>query len=563
MNRYLHFITPLLFGLAFTLHGLPLLIWPFDGLYGQDAFAYYDYAIASLRENLAAGRPPPPFFWPPGYPLLIVLVNLLTGAGPLAGQLVSLAAGALVVVLTAWLAHDLFVEQSAGLPPVAQSAGLPPVAQSAGLPPVAQSTGLPMASWKLALPAGLLVALNGQLWQSSVVVMADTAALAAATLGVWTLIRYGRSPTRGAWLLLAAGAMAAAVLTRWAYALVAIPCTLYALWLLVRRGGRVPLWHGAGAALVALLILSPLWGPAVAGLLNAQVVNPPFTGDLQVYSWHPLNALRREFVTADGYLRYAWPNGLYYALAPAHRYYFTALLAPFIGVGLWAVLQTTNDEGRKTKTVILRPPSSVFLILAWAGVIYLFHAGAPWQNFRFTLAYLPPLAILAAVGWQWLYHWLPGRLRWLAVLYLAAGLLYMGGNGLQLTRSFIERKEADLATVQWVEGQTPAGARLLTFGLTLTFQHYSHLETIELFYQDPASLENVLVDGRPTYLLLDVANVESQWPNQSPGLNYHWLQENAGLAWIGQDRTYALFQVLINNRGNYTLCLHFLHSPLA
>lgn len=526
VSRFTPYVSLLLFVLTLLVRAAPLIIWPFDGLYGQDAFAYFDYAIGPLREHLVAFRSLPPFFWPPGYPLLIVFVSLFTGPVPLAGQLVSLAAGAFVPVLTAWLARDLFVGQFAELPG---------------------------ASWKLTLPmvAGLLAAVNGQLGQSSVVVMADTAALAAATLGVWALIRYGRSPTRATWLLLAAAAVAAAVLTRWAYALVAIPCTLYALWLLARRGGRTAIIHGGAATLVTLLVLSPLWEPVVAGVPNGQTAHAPFVGDLQVYSWHPLNALRREFVTADGTLRYAWPNGLYYALAPAHRYYLTILLAPLIGVGLIVILKGTKDEGQKTKdeemAIVLRPPSSVFLILAWAGVVYLFHAGAPWQNFRFTLAYLPPLAILAAVGWHWLFHWLPGRLRWLAILYLAAGVVYMGINGLQLTRSFIERKQADLATVQWVEEQTPAEARLLTFGLTLTFQHYSHLETVELFYQDPTSLQNLLADGRPTYLLLDVANVESQWLNQSSGLNYNWLQDNPGLAWIGKERSYSLFQVRMDD----------------
>src|SRR5689334_7853123 len=67
----------------------------FDGLYGQDAFAYTDYALGPLRTALAAGRLPPPFFWPPGYPIAIAA----TGSG----QLVAVVAGAAVPVLTALL----------------------------------------------------------------------------------------------------------------------------------------------------------------------------------------------------------------------------------------------------------------------------------------------------------------------------------------------------------------------------------------------------------------------------------------------------------------------------
>ena len=62
----------------------------FDGLYGQDAYAYFDYAVGAVRQSLVHAKPLEPFFWPPGYPLLVALVSLATGPVALAGQLVSL-----------------------------------------------------------------------------------------------------------------------------------------------------------------------------------------------------------------------------------------------------------------------------------------------------------------------------------------------------------------------------------------------------------------------------------------------------------------------------------------
>src|SRR5712691_4644897 len=79
----------------------------FDGLYGQDPFAYYAYAVGPLRESLARGQWLPPLYWPPGYPLLIAAVVGLTGPTPLAGLIVSLIAGASVPILTAWLCTEL------------------------------------------------------------------------------------------------------------------------------------------------------------------------------------------------------------------------------------------------------------------------------------------------------------------------------------------------------------------------------------------------------------------------------------------------------------------------
>ena len=50
-------------------------------------------------------------------------------------------------------------------------------------------------------------------------------------------------------------------------------------------------------------------------------------------------------------------------------------------------MDSRRTLGRRTR--LARP--TALLILGWAGVVYAFHAGAAWQNFRFTLAYLPPL----------------------------------------------------------------------------------------------------------------------------------------------------------------------------
>ncbi|HEY0582025.1 MAG TPA: hypothetical protein VGE94_07565, partial [Chloroflexota bacterium] len=47
----------------------------FDGLYGQDAFAYFEYATTSVRQSILHLAPLEPFFWPPGYPLLVAVTS--------------------------------------------------------------------------------------------------------------------------------------------------------------------------------------------------------------------------------------------------------------------------------------------------------------------------------------------------------------------------------------------------------------------------------------------------------------------------------------------------------
>src|SRR5579859_6760400 len=65
----------------------------FDGLYGQDPYAYADYATLLRRVGLLRLLPLAPFYWPPGYPLAVALVSVLGPPIPLAGRIVSAVAG--------------------------------------------------------------------------------------------------------------------------------------------------------------------------------------------------------------------------------------------------------------------------------------------------------------------------------------------------------------------------------------------------------------------------------------------------------------------------------------
>lgn len=490
-----------LFLLALLVRAGTLLGQGFDGLYGQDPFAYYTYAVGPLRMALLHFQPWPPFFWPPGYPLLITLGSVLFGASPLVGQSISLLAGSLVTVLTYALAREVVIDLK----------------------------GMVELWWAPVVAAGVTV-VHPQLWQSSIVVMSDTVSLAAGSLGAWALARYARLD-RPRWLALSAAALAYAMATRWAYALEAIPCAAFGVYLLVSRARahrRQTVQGVAGAALSGGVVLGALLGPGL--LARSGPASPAFTGDLEVYSWSPLNFFRRQFVTIDGLLSYRLPNGLYYALSPGHPDYFTPVLAVLLAPGLWLLLQR-------------RRPMPLVLLLAWPAMILGFHAGAPWQNFRFTLAALPPLAVLVGLGAAQVAMWLGSRWRWLLAGLILAGLAWQFWSGLNLTRQFIDRKHGDLAVVSAVEAQAPANAQLLTFSITGTFDYYSRLDTHELWALDANQVADLVADGRPTLLLIDVANVEAQWQGHAPVINYHWLRDGPGLDPLSQYQNYTLFRV--------------------
>ncbi len=489
--------------LSIAARGLLVSAADFDGLYGQDAYAYYDYAVGPLRQSLLALNRLPPFTWPPGYPILVALSSLAVGIRPFAGQLVSFAAALLLPYLTAMLAWELLFKEDRHV------------------------SG--------AILSGLLVTVTGQLWQSSVVVMSDTAGLCLATLGALGAVKYYRSAASNQeksvsrWLFLAAAATAFSILVRWTYALVAIPIFLLTLLALSRRPRKRAFFEALGSIALVLLILSPLLATILKAIAG-QVGESVYAVDLQVVKWHPLNPFRNTFVTSDGALKYRLPNGLYYILAPAHRFYFTVLLAPFLLPGAVVALR--------------RPVSGAQLILlGWPGAIALFYVGIAWQNLRFTLAYLPPLAILLSAGILFIAGRLDRRGRFVLSIWLAIGLIWAAIGGWRLTEEFVGRKQADLAAINWVAGQIESEAVLVTFGLTSTFQHYSDLETWELFNQTPDTLAELLESGRPIYLLLDVPRSESQWEGRAPSRNYRWLRDGPGLIEFGTDRSYTLFRV--------------------
>ena len=478
-----------------------LALTRFDGLYGQDSFAYFQYATGPLRQSLLQLHPAPPFFWPPGYPLLVALASIVVGIVPLAGQIVSLASGVAVPGFTVLLAAEIAKDD--------------------------RRSAANRHRLLVPLVAGLIVAATGQLLQSSLVVMADTLGLAAATAGAWALLRYRRSG-EPVWLAIAAGAFAWATITRWIYGLVAVPFAAASLILLARRPRRMALRHGVGAAAVAAIILGPVLVPAIAGLVAGG--NAAFAGDLQVYSWSPLNALRRVFTTGDGMLSYGLPNGLYYAIAPASWWYWSPALALLVLPGVW--------------TVWRRPAMPGGLIAAWAAIVYAFHAGAPWQNPRFALAYLPPLAILAALGYAELQPTAHIQVRRAATIVLVAGLALAAAGSAVLTARFIERKQNDVATVHWTESRAPRNAQLLTFGLTATFHRYGRLETLDLSEVGSPKIAELVSDGRPTLVLLDGADLAQQWTGRPPWQNYRALRDGPGLAPLGARDGYTLFVVM-------------------
>ncbi len=490
----------LLFLLALAFRLALISLAGFDGLYGQDAFAYYQVSL-DLRQALAGGQIPPPFYWPLGYPALLVLVSLIVGKVPAAGQWVSVVAGSLIAPLVYLLVRQLRPKASFG-----------------------------------ALVAGLLAAFAGQLVLSSLSVMSDATALAWASLSALALLIYSRN-LRLQWLALAALTLGLAVVTRWVYGLLALPWAIAAL--LAWRSARLD-WRKIAAACVAALLA----GGLIVGLqLAAAAVrgDGSYLGQFRVVGWDLANAFRRTVVSDDGRFDYRWPIGLFYLGPAVHPSLIFPMLSPFLLAGLWSSRR-------------LHLPQLV-VTWGWPLLVFLLLAGMAWENSRFALALFPPLLILTGLGWQAAWQSLnsgtarSGRPPWVAT---ALRFLLLGWLGLALAGSlawsarqvidFGRWSQSRVVAARWTESRVPAGARLIAFDLTQTLEHYTELDISEIYNLDESDLATMIYRPDPLYVLLPVDNVESQWLGKSPERNYRWLRNHGQLEVVGQLPPYTLFR---------------------
>jgi hypothetical protein len=134
-------------------------------------------------------------------------------------------------------------------------------------------------------------------------------------------------------------------------------------------------------------------------------------------------------------------------------------------------------------------------------------------------------------------------LRVSVVIVFAAGLIWGVRSALDYTRTFIQRHQENLETVRWADGQLPDDAQMIAFGLTATIEHYTSLETYEIYNLTTDDLVTITRHDQPTFVLLDAYNVRTQWKGRAPEVNYRWLRDRRGLVEVGKHGHWTLFKV--------------------
>jgi hypothetical protein len=458
----------------------------FDGLYGQDAFAYYNFAI-SLRSSLLQLQVPESFFWPLGYPLLLILAFTVGSTSALTAQMLNILLGASLAPLLYALAREMSLGQGG------------------------------------AFLAALLMAFCGQAIQSSIVLMSDIPALFWAVLSAYLLFVHFRNK-QAVYLILAFLCLALAIITRWIY------LTLVPVWALVLlyhwRGIR---WHLCLlAALAFLMVLLPQ--------VIYNMTSPyPVLNHEWVVSWSPVHFWQRDFTNGDGTFHYESINSLFYAASFSKPYYLSLSFLSLSGLGFLRLAYQKNLN-------------YLVFLAGWGIIPLLFLMGIPYQNIRFGLILFPVAALLAGIGADWLLNW---RIRWQYRLAIYSILGLMIGYGISETlivshstiSQFIAVQQRDAATVTWAETMLPSDAVVYTFGLTLRLKQADDLTVYELFYETPDSLDTKWIRGQNDYLLVNVWEIENQWQGRSPYIAFHWLYDSRGLIVLGRFGNYVLCRI--------------------
>lgn len=542
----------LLFALSLMVRLLYVIPTGFDGLYGQDAYAYYDFAQV-LRESISAGTPLQPFFWPLGYPALLAAGFSMFGTTPTVAQAINVLLGSALAALVYVLARQCSLSRSS------------------------------------ATVSAVVMMVCGQAVQSSLVVMSDIPALFWATASAVTLLSYinetGADETMPhPYSLIAASLMLAlASVTRWIYLVLFIP---WGIALVIGRGWRIrwlSVWVMAGAAGVVVLPQYIYSQTNPAATLNHAFVE----------GWSPGSALLTRFTTIEGHFEYQKINAVFYAQPFFEAYYLSPVFTPLLIIGGWWMVRgkrKLNRQDAKTKNLNHRvtmkgitpihesfrvnpypnpPPCTgertfradtedtktrgrLIIFAGWAVLPYLFLIGIPYQNIRFPLIVFPGVAVLVGYGFEWIAEQSKNLIRktnYRQFVWLVIFSVVIGGIGQTLAagnstiNQFIKNQQRDKATAAWVAERVPEEAMLYTFGLTLTLKHYTTLDVYELYYETPATLAAKWRRGQEDYLLINVWNIEKQWKGREPQIDYHWLRDARGVEEIGKSGYYTLFRI--------------------
>lgn len=496
----------LLFIVSFLFRLLLVFVFQFDGLYGQDAYAYYDYSKI-FHDSVLSFQLPPNFYWPIGYYLFTSIFSIFT-AGNIgyAAMLVSLNAGSLCAGVIYLITYELLKINNMSF--------------GQGILRSAQNDG---ENKKISLYAGLIICFSGVVVKASIVIMSDALGLLFASLSMLYIVKYYNTQ-KPAHIAISFISLALAIMARYAYLILLIPFCIIVIYIIRKPYNRVDtLKHYGFAVFLGLLVFLPqLYYISKYGI--AYVPSQP-EERTWVVEWSPVNFFLRDFSTKDGTMHYKIWNGLYYLSPIFHPLYLSVFGFTF----LYGFLVSLKNK---------HYPILLFCVL-WILFIYIYLAGSPYQSLRYTLSFLPGLAILSAIGLGAL-----NVKRDFRQLFLYAGIVVLIAFGVYHLKTFAEQKQDELKIVNWVNNNIPDGSQIFSFEITSALNHYSKIKPHEFYSLNRAELKNI-IDSSATgeYFILPEDKLNSQWKGLPIEQNFQYLKSNYKLIPVTELNYYKVYKL--------------------
>ena len=506
--------------------------YTYDGLYGQDSYAYYYQALA-LWDDIT-GQPLPAkwlstsdgFRWPIGYHLHIIAGFLFGGTGPEGGRLLTLLLAAIAPGLVYLLVHELWPGVTARTRSVA------------------------------GLSAGVLLVLNGTYTRFGLSLMSDVPALFWSLLALLFFIKAWPLPgskdetddrRRNLLALLAGLALGIATLVRYGSLLLLAPMAVY---LIVRWATQPPraswkievrmlLWTALGLA-VALLPQAAYYLTHTAGSGYSA-----FLGD-----WNIGNIFSNKVTSADGTSVFDHSMIEFYLLSPlagadASGGFFSRYYLPVLGLGAWTLF-------RERRWVVM-----AFLASWWLIPVLIF-SGTPYQSHRFVLTYLPVFAIVGGIGIATALDVIFASLAQMrqkqrvVTTLVAVGVLLFVGVGVvqgwqgahQWVQSHVAFKEEESKVVALARdaagGTTP---RVVSFGTTAALFYYTRWPMLDFYNADEQEIERFFQAPGTRLVVLPEKSMSTQWAGTPSGKRWEWIRGHYLLEPEGKAGAYSLYKV--------------------
>ena len=511
------------------LFGLLLARFPYDGLYGQDGYAYYHQSLALLRDM--TGEPPPPearfsadaLRWPVGYHLNIIVGILLDG-GPEGGRAITMLLAALTPALVYLMVGQVW------------------------------PSSLVLARVAAGLVAGAALPLTGTYTRMGLSLMADVPALFWSTLAVYCLLRAwtpfpleGQLPgrTKLLWPALMGLALGLAVLVRYGSILLVVPIAAYLF--MLHRTNQGAATEGVWGKLAWATMGFALGIAPQLAYFATHTVGTAY--GVWLSDWNPSNIFSTTLTSSDGTVRVEHPNAAFYFVQPlvhADGGFLSRFYLPLFLFGVY-------------KLAAGRSWAILALLAGWWMVPAFFFSGSPYQAHRFVLFYLPALAIPIGIGAGAAVELLarachaPRRTRFAAsllVLALSLALVVGALEGWRSVRGWVaahagwKAQEQQLISLVRLAAQSTGSEgspRVVSFGTTAALYHYTRWPMRDFFNSDEQEIARFLDAPGSRLLVLPEAQMQTQWAGQPPAARWDWLRRSYDLRLVGRSGEFSVY----------------------